>query len=287
MADSTADGTADTERVIQSRASNRSSDPLAGEATPIRPVGVELNSSDAEISPSWRIFRIMSEFVEGFTFLAGIQRSVTIFGSARLSEDNPYYGLARDLAHRLAERGYTVVTGGGPGIMQAANQGATEASGDSVGINIQLPHEQRVNPFVKRSISFHYFFSRKVMLDFSAEAYIFFPGGYGTLDEFFELVTLVQTHKISTDVPIILIGAEYWTGLVDWMERVLLRTMGTIEPGDLRIWTLTDDLDQAVRIVEHSIETQVEQRIAETGHAVKTPGEKLSEATRPMSGSEQ
>jgi uncharacterized protein (TIGR00730 family) len=229
----------------------------------------------------------MSEFVDGFTFLARIQRSVTIFGSARLAQDSKYYLLARELGRRLGELGYTIVTGGGPGVMQAANQGATEADGDSVGINIQLPDEQRVNPYVKRSISFHYFFSRKVMLDYSAEAYIFFPGGYGTLDEFFELITLVQTGKMDNTVPIILMGTDYWKGLVDWLERVPLRKIGAIAPGDLHIWTLTDDIEQAVQTVQHGIELQVEQRIAQTGRAVKTPGDKLGEATRPMSGTEQ
>jgi uncharacterized protein (TIGR00730 family) len=183
----------DAELVNQPQQNNRAAPLDGGQLTPSRPERIEPTWTELEISPSWRIFRIMSEFVDGFTFLARIQRSVTIFGSARLAEDNAYYILARELGRRLAGLGYTVVTGGGPGVMQAANQGATEAGGDSVGINIQLPHEQRVNPYVTRSISFHYFFSRKVMLDFSAEAYIFFPGGYGTLDEFFELITLVQT----------------------------------------------------------------------------------------------
>jgi uncharacterized protein (TIGR00730 family) len=239
------------------------------------------------MSPSWRILRIMSEFVDGFTFLAGIQRSVTIFGSSRLRETSPYYEMARELAKRLAQSGYTIVTGGGPGIMEAANQGASEASGDSVGLNIQLPHEQRINPYVKRGISFHYFFSRKVMLDYSAEAYIFFPGGFGTLDEFFELVTLIQTGKMNNAVPILLMGTAFWQGLCSWMRQELLERLGTIAPDDLHIWTLTDDLDQAVSIVRRGIQAQVEQQIAKKGHAVKTPDEKISEATRPMSGSEQ
>src|ERR671933_249925 len=188
---------------------------------------------DYEHNPTWRIFRIMSEFVDGFTFLARVQRSVTFFGSARLPTTHPYYQLARELGQRLARQGYTIVTGGGPGIMQAANQGAYDVDGDSVGLNIQLPHEQRINPYVRRSMSFHYFFSRKVMLDFSAEAYVFFPGGYGTMDEFFELVTLVQTGKLSRDVPIIMMGRAFWEPLAKWMEESMLNQLQTIAPADL------------------------------------------------------
>src|SRR5262249_281365 len=164
---------------------------------------------DFEHNPTWRIFRIMSEVVEAVTFPARIERSVTIFGSARLPDNHPSFQLARRLGERLARDGYTVVTGGGPGVMQAANQGAYEAGGDSVGINIQLPHEQRTNPFVRRSISLHYFFSRKVMLDLSAEAYVFFPGGFGTLDELFEVLTLIQTGKMERCVPVVLMGREF------------------------------------------------------------------------------
>jgi uncharacterized protein (TIGR00730 family) len=248
---------------------------------------IEPTWSELQVSPSWRIFRIMSEFVEGFTFLAHIQRSVTIFGSARLPENNPYYQLARELGSRLAQEGYTVVTGGGPGLMEAANRGAAEAGGESVGINIQLPHEQRINPYVNQSISLHYFFSRKVMLDFSAEAYIFFPGGYGTLDEFFELITLIQTGKMSNQVPIILVGTAFWQGLEQWMQQVLYAQFHTINEADLHIWTLTDDVEQIVGQVQRCIESQIQQRIAETGSANKTPDGKLKEATQPMSGSEQ
>jgi uncharacterized protein (TIGR00730 family) len=238
-------------------------------------------------SPSWRIFRIMSEFVDGFTFLADIQKSVTFFGSARLPETHPAYQQARELGARLAHLGYTVVTGGGPGIMQAANQGACDAGGDSVGLNIQLPHEQRTNPYVRRSHSFHYFFSRKVMLDFSAEAYVFFPGGFGTLDEFFELITLVQTGKQERDVPIVMIGTDYWAPLLRWLEGTLLRTYHTIAPDDLKICTLTDDLDEAVRLVEAGIQSQVQQRVSEKGRATRTPDDKLGQATRRMTGTEQ
>lgn len=242
---------------------------------------------DFEHNPTWRIFRIMSEFVEGFTFLSKIGKSVTIFGSARAPKASPYYQLARDLGARLAEQGYTIVTGGGPGIMQAANEGAFEAGGDSVGINIQLPHEQRINPYVRRSTSFHYFFSRKVMLDFSAEAYIFFPGGFGTLDEFFELVTLVQTGKLERTVPIVLIGKEYWEPLTAWLRSVVLDRFNAIAAKDLQVWTLTDDLDEVVRIVVSGVETQAQERLTRTGRARPTPDEKLQQATRPMTETEQ
>ena len=256
-------------------------------AQPAEPAPPTASGLDFGHEPSWRILRIMSEFVEGFTFLARIERSVTFFGSARLPESSPYYQQARELGRRLAALGHTVVTGGGPGIMQAGNQGAAEASGNSVGLNIQLPTEQRINPYVRQSMSFHYFFSRKVMLDFSAEAFVFFPGGFGTLDEFFELVTLTQTGKMERGEPIILIGREFWQPLVDWLESVLLNRLHTIAPQDLRIWTLTDDLDEAERIIEEHVQEQVEQRMAVTGRAAPSPDEKLKQATQPMTGQEQ
>lgn len=251
------------------------------------PTGRSVADLGSEHTPSWRIFRIMSEFVEGFTFLASVQRSVTIFGSARLSETDPYYQKARALGQRLARSGFTIVTGGGPGIMQASNQGACEAGGDSVGINIELPHEQRTNPYVRRSKSFHYFFSRKVMLDFSAEAYVFFPGGYGTLDEFFELVTLVQTGKIDRTAPILMIGSDYWGPLADWIKQTLMQTFHTIAPQDLAIWTLTDDIEEAAHIIERSFAEQEQQRVASGARTTPTPEEKLGKATQNMRGDEQ
>ena len=243
-------------------------------------------SFDFAHNPTWRIFRILAEFVDGFTFLANISHSVTIFGSARLPEDSPYYQLARGLGQRLAERGYTVVTGGGPGIMQAANQGACEGGGNSVGLNIQLPREQRINPYVRESISFHFFFSRKVMLDFSAEAYIFFPGGFGTLDEFFELLTLTQTGKTDSQ-PVILVGKAFWEPLINWMRSELLERLHTIEADDLRVWTLTDDMDEVLRLVEEGVREQTQRRVAATGQSNPSPDEKLRQATRPMTGREQ
>jgi hypothetical protein len=229
----------------------------------------------------------MSEFVDGFTFLAHVQRSVTIFGSARLPETHPYYQLARELGQRLAGEGYTIVTGGGPGIMQAGNQGACDVGGDSVGLNIQLPHEQRINPYVRRSMSFHYFFSRKVMLDFSAEAYVFFPGGFGTLDELFEVLVLIQTGKMECCVPVILMGTDFWAPLCDWLRGTLLEQLQSISPADLTIWTLTDDLDEAVRRINQGVTEQAQRHVAATGRAQRNADDLLRQATRHMAGTEQ
>jgi uncharacterized protein (TIGR00730 family) len=251
-------------------------------SAPAQSIGPMNNPNSA-----WRILRIMSEFVEGFEFLSRIHRSVTFFGSARLAPSHPYYQKARQLGYRLASAGYTVVTGGGPGIMQAANQGAYEAGGNSVGLNIQLPHEQRTNPYVRFSRSFHYFFSRKVMLDFSADAFVFFPGGFGTLDEFFELVTLVQTGKQHRGVPIVLIGTEFWEPLIAWMRALMLERFQTISPDDLTTWTLTDDLEEAARIVEAGVKSQIQHRLASQGSEHATADDKLDQATRPMAGTEQ
>lgn len=237
--------------------------------------------------PTWRIFRIMSEFVEGFTFLAEIERSVTFFGSARMQPQDHYYQLAYRAARLLSEKGYTIVTGGGPGIMEAANKGAYDNGGNSVGLNIQLPHEQRQNRYVKHGKSFSYFFSRKVMLDFSAEAYIFFPGGYGTMDEFFELVTLIQTGKVEHNVPLILCGVDYWNPLIQWMRYEMLEDLATISEKDLEIWTLTDDINEVARIVEQGVTAQTAQRMANTGRRSHTADDKLKQATKPMAGTEQ
>jgi uncharacterized protein (TIGR00730 family) len=194
--------------------------------------------------PTWQIFKIMAEFVEGFSFLSNLRRTVTVFGSARLREDHPYYQEARKLGGLLAAKGFTVVTGGGPGIMEAANRGAHEAGAPSIGLNIQLPHEQRVNPYVTQSTSFQYFFSRKVMLDASAHAYIFMPGGLGTLDELFEILTLKQTGKMVPPAPpVFLVGTEFWTPLLDWIRTTMCENLKTISPGDMELWKVTDDLE--------------------------------------------
>lgn len=198
---------------------------------------------------SWRVFRIMSEYVDGFEFLSKLDRTVTFFGSARLPETSPYYEKARDLAYRLATEGYTIVTGGGPGIMEAGNRGAAEAGGKSIGLNIELPLEQEFNPYVKQGIGFHYFMSRKFMLDYSALAYVFFPGGFGTLDELFTISTLIQTGKADRDVPVLLIGREFWTPLLDWIKTSHAGIWRTVSPQDLDIWRVTDNLAEAVKLI--------------------------------------
>lgn len=202
---------------------------------------------------TWRIFRIMSEFVEGFQFLSTTKKEVSIFGSARLQPGSKWYRVAEDLGRLLGEDGYTVVTGGGPGIMEAANKGAFEAGAPSVGLNIQLPMEQRSNVYVTRSHAFHYFFTRKVMLAASAQAYVYFPGGYGTLDELFEILTLIQTAK-SEAVPVVLVGKEYWEGLVDWINDTMYGSFDAIDREDMHIFHLVDTAEEAYEIVKKSNE---------------------------------
>lgn len=198
---------------------------------------------------SWRIFRIMSEFIEGFQFLADLKREVSIFGSARFTEKNHHYQEAYRLATLLGKEGFTVITGGGPGIMEAANRGAYDVGAESVGLNIQLPREQRVNKYVKKGMGFHYFFTRRVMLGASAQAYIFFPGGFGTLDEFFEIVTLIQTKKMDP-IPVICIGKDFWGALITWMKQHMLQVHHTIQPNDLDIVTIARDVDHAFQILK-------------------------------------
>lgn len=199
---------------------------------------------------NWRIFRIMAEFVDGFTFLSQFTKTVTFFGSARFKEDNEYYEAARQLAYKLAKDDYTVVTGGGPGIMEAANRGAKEASGQSVGLNIQLPNEQRTNAWVTQSEAFNYFYTRKVMLAYSAEAYIYFPGGYGTLDELFEIINLEATQKIERYIPIVLYGSSFWEPLLEWIKRSLVNHHETISPEQLDLFVVVDSVDDAHQYIK-------------------------------------
>ena len=211
---------------------------------------------DIDIKESWRLFRIMAEFVDGTEGLCRIYPAVAIFGSARTPPESTYYQLAESIASGLVHAGYNVVTGGGPGIMEATNKGAREAGGVSAGLNIQLPHEQKPNPYANISLNFRYFFIRKVMLVKYAVAFICLPGGFGTLDEFFEAVTLIQTHKIEP-FPVILVGSDFWKGLVHWMEKDMLSGR-MISPEDMAIFHVLDDPRQVVEVVKSVVPIQFE-----------------------------
>lgn len=204
----------------------------------------------SQVKDLWRIFRIMSEFVNGFESLSSLGPCVSIFGSARTKPDSPYYQMADDVGRLLVKSQYGVITGGGPGIMEAANKGAHEAGGVSVGLNIVIPHEQSANPFVDRDklINFDFFFVRKVMFLKYAQGFIVLPGGYGTLDELFEALTLVQTGK-STRFPVVLMGREFWSGMVEWLKEEVLGA-GNISPDDPGLFSLTDDPQEAVDIID-------------------------------------
>ena len=198
-------------------------------------------------SDPWRALRILSEFVEGFDALAAVGPAVTIFGSARTHEGAPEYELARGIARRLAEHGFAIITGGGPGIMEAANRGCREGGGLSIGCNIELPHEQGLNPYVDLGVEFKYFFARKTMFVKYADAFVILPGGFGTLDELFEALTLIQTGKIR-DFPVVLVGSAYWRGLVDWMRATQLAA-GAITAADVELLKITDDADEVCEII--------------------------------------
>jgi len=195
----------------------------------------------------WRVMRIQSEFVEGFGALAELGPAVSVFGSARTEPGTPFYELGTEVGRALVEAGYAVITGGGPGAMEAANRGAIEAGGASVGLGIELPFEQGLNEHVNLGVNFRYFFARKTMFVKYARGFIVLPGGFGTLDELFEAVTLVQTRKV-TSFPIVLMGTDYWGGLFDWLRGAVLEA-GTVSARDIDLLHLTDDVDEAVRIV--------------------------------------
>ncbi len=203
---------------------------------------------------NWRIFRIMAEFVEGFEFLSKLKGEVTIFGSARSLPTSKHYQDAQRLGYLLGKGGYSVITGGGPGLMEAANRGAFDAGGESIGLNIQLPIEQRTNSYVKRGLGFHYFFTRKVMLSASAQAYVFMPGGFGTLDEMSEMVTLKQTGKIPSDVPIILFGKAYWKPFLDWVSTTMCDQYRYIETEEIGIINVVDTPEEAMKIINKTSE---------------------------------
>jgi uncharacterized protein (TIGR00730 family) len=204
--------------------------------------------NDIKASDSWQIFKIMSEFVEGFEKMSRIGPCVSIFGSARTKPDHKYYLLAEEIAFKLTQEGYGVITGGGPGIMEAANKGAKRAGGKSVGLNIELPFEQKANDFIDidKSINFNYFFVRKTIFLKYSQGFIGMPGGFGTMDELFESLTLVQTHKIA-QFPVVLVGRNYWKGLLEWMKEVMGEAEHNIRAEDLELLTIVDTADEAVK----------------------------------------
>ena len=195
-----------------------------------------------------RVSKIFNEFINGFHFLKKYNKTVTFFGSSKAKSNTRYYQEAFDLAYMLSKKGYTIVTGGGSGVMEAANKGAYKAGGKSVGINIELPEKQKTNKYVKDSIFFRYFFIRKVMLSFASQAYIFLPGGFGTLDEFFEIITLIQTKKVKK-IPVILVHKDYWSSLTEWIEKVLYQERKTIDKKDMKIYHLVDNIDQVLKLL--------------------------------------
>ena len=208
-------------------------------------------ASDWVHTDPWRVLRIQSEFVEGFGLLAEVPRAVTVFGSARTPSDSPDYAVAHRVGEALAKAGWAVITGGGPGSMEAVNRGCQEAGGLSIGLGIELPFEQKLNPWVDLGVNFRYFFVRKTMFVKYAQAFVILPGGFGTLDELFEALTLVQTRKV-TQFPVILVGVDYWRGLIDWL-RASLQGTGRIGPHDLDLLTVTDDVEEVIAAVNASL----------------------------------
>jgi len=198
---------------------------------------------------TWRMFRIMSEFVDGFEVLSSIGQAVSIFGGSRVVRGSKYYKLAEDAAYLLAKAGYAIITGSGPGIMEAGNKGARRANGKSVGLNIQIPMEQKANEYVDILLNFRYFFVRKVMFVKYAKAFVIMPGGYGTLDELFESLNLIQTERIGK-FPVVLMGREYWKGMIDWLKSMVLKH-GNISKADLDIFKISDDPAEVVKIIQN------------------------------------
>jgi uncharacterized protein (TIGR00730 family) len=219
-----------------------------------------LGPSDWVHTDPWRVLRIQAEFVEGFGLLAEIGSAITVFGSARTSRDHPEYELGRRIGERLAQAGYAVITGGGPGVMEAVNRGCVEAGGVSIGLGIELPFEQGLNSWVDIGIDFRYFFVRKTMFVKYAQGFVFMPGGFGTLDELFEALVLVQTQKV-TRFPVVLVGSAYWQGLLDWVRSTMVDA-GKISPEDLDLISVTDDVDEVVQIMRHADEHRSQERAA-------------------------
>jgi len=244
---------------------------------------------------TWRVFKIMAEFVEGFEAMSQVGQAVSVFGSARTPRDHPLYAAGEQLGAKLVEKGFGVITGGGPGLMEAVNKGAFEKGGTSVGLNITLPHEQLANPYQTIDVDFHYFFAHKVMFVKYSLALICFPGGFGTLDEFFETMTLIQTEK-SPRYPVVLYGSDFWRPLIDFMRGTLLDKYATISPPDLDLFLLTDDVDHIVQhvrrevdeslkaekhpTIEEEVKKPAEQRLSGEGLRIGRPTTKTRDARR-------
>jgi len=208
--------------------------------------------ADGDAVQSWRVFRIMAEFVQGFELLREHGLAATFWGSARLEPTDQYYKAAEELAAKLAKDGFSIISGGGPGIMEASNVGAFKVGGKSVGLNIQLPFEQKLNPYTTDSLDFDFFFSRKVMLTFASEVYVYFPGGFGTFDELFEILTLIQTKKIER-LPVLLYGADFWSPFVQLFEKQLLQRYKTISPEDLELFVVVDSVKEAYAYIKKHV----------------------------------
>lgn len=214
----------------------------------------DLLDTNGDAVESWRVFRIMAEFVAGFELLRKYGLAATIFGSARFQPGDKYYKEAEELGSKLSKKGYAIITGGGPGIMEAANVGSFKVGGKSVGLNIELPFEQKLNPYTTESLDFDFFFSRKVMLAFASEVYIYFPGGFGTMDEFFELLTLVQTKKIER-IPIVLYGKEFWDPLLAFFETHMQKKFQTISKEDTQLLHVVDSVDEAMKYILKNVDS--------------------------------
>ncbi|MFA5556864.1 MAG: TIGR00730 family Rossman fold protein [Flavobacteriaceae bacterium] len=218
----------------------------------IKEVFTQKTWNEIKANDSWAIFKIMSEFVNGYESMSKIGPCVSIFGSARTKPDNKYYQLAEKIAYKITQAGYGVITGGGPGIMEAGNKGAHLGGGISAGLNIELPFEQHFNPYIDRdkNLQFDYFFVRKVMFVKYSQGFVVMPGGFGTLDELFEAITLIQTHKIGK-FPIILVGREFWSGLLEWIKKVLLEEHNNIKSEDLNLFSIVDTEDEVIEVLDN------------------------------------
>ncbi|TDQ54758.1 LOG family protein [Actinorugispora endophytica] len=267
--------------MTESRSEERQAGPLTyrGKAIPESTTDQRLldrrGPADWVHTDPWRVLRIQSEFVEGFGMLSEIGRAVCVFGSARIKPETPYYELGEAIGSRISKAGYTVITGGGPGLMEAANKGANEAGGPSVGLGIELPFEQSLNQYIDTGVTFRYFFVRKTMFLKYSQAFVVLPGGFGTLDELFEAITLVQTGKV-TRFPVILVGTRFWGGLVDWIRENLLAE-GLISPHDPDLIHLTDDPDEVIEIIRKA---HAELASKEESAAVAELGEAMHDAER-------